>query len=64
MKLGKKMTARSDDNYRIMAQLAVTHISADPPNNPHNWSVDNIATHRDKLELLGLKLEMCAKALP
>ena len=58
------MAARSDDDYRIMTQLGVTHISAAPPNNPHNWSVDNIATHRDKLELLGLKLEMCAKALP
>ena len=43
------MTARSDDDYRIMAQLGVTYISADPQNNPHNWSVDNIATHRDKL---------------
>ena len=64
MKLGTQMTARSDDDYRIMAQLGVTHISADPPNNSHNWSVDNIPTHRDKLELLGLKLEMCAKALP
>ena len=34
MKLGTQMTARSDDDYRIMAQLGVTHISADPPNNP------------------------------
>ena len=64
MKLGTQMTARSDDDYRIMAQLGVTHISADPPNNPHNLSVDNIATHRDKLEPTCLKLEMCAKALP
>lgn len=64
MKLGTQMSTRSDDDYRIMAQFGVTYISADPPNNPHNWSVDNIATHRDKLELLGLKLELCAKALP
>ena len=58
MKLGTQMTARSDDDYWIMAQLGVTHISAYPPGNPHNWGVDNIATHRDKLERLGLKLEM------
>ena len=64
MKLGTQMTARSDDDYRIMAQLGVTHISADPPNNSHNWGVENIATHRDKLDLFGLNLEMCAKALP
>ena len=49
MKLGTQMTARSNDDYRIMAQLGVTHISADPPDNPHNWGVDNIAKHRDKL---------------
>jgi hypothetical protein len=28
MKLGTQMTARSDDDYRIMSQLGVTHISA------------------------------------
>jgi len=58
MKMGTQMTARCDDDYRIMAQLGVTHVSADPPGNPHNWGVDDVAAHRDKLERLGLKLEM------
>lgn len=58
MKLGTQMRARNDDDYRIMAQLGVTHVCADPPGNPHDWTVDGIAAQRDRLDRLGLVLEM------
>ena len=58
MKIGTQMIARCDDDYRVMAQLGVTHVCADPPGNPHHWTVDSIAAHRDKLDNLGLILEM------
>ena len=58
MKLGTQVAARDDDDYRIMAQLGVTHINADPPGNPHDWSIDDLARHRDHLAALGLVLDM------
>ena len=58
MLLGTQIAARDDDDYRMMAQLGVTHVCADPPGNPHGWSVDDLARHRDKLADIGLTLEM------
>lgn len=58
MKLGTQVPARNDDDYRVMAQLGVRHVSADPLGSPHDWTVDDIARHRDKLAGFGLSLEM------
>jgi mannonate dehydratase len=58
MLLGTQIAARDDDDYRMMAQLGVTHVCADPPGNPHGWSIDDLARHRDKLADIGLTLEM------
>ncbi len=58
MKLGTQFRARDDDDYRVMAQLGVTHICADPPGNPHDWSVEDLARHRDHLAGFGLSLDM------
>src|SRR4051794_3971002 len=35
MYLGTQNDARDDDDYRVMAQLGVRHVCADPPGNPH-----------------------------
>ncbi len=58
MKLGTQFPARDDDDYRVMAQLGVTHVNADPPGNPHDWSLDELSRFRDKLAGLGLVLDM------
>ena len=58
MKLGTQFPARNDDDFRVMAQLGVTHVNADPPGNPHDWSLDDLARFRDKLAGLGLVLDM------
>jgi mannonate dehydratase len=58
MLLGTQIAARDDDDDRMMAQLGVTHVCAHPPGNPHGWSFDDLARHRDKPADIGLTLEM------
>ncbi|MXU65164.1 mannonate dehydratase [Oceanomicrobium pacificus] len=58
MRLGTQIPARNDDDFRIMAQLGVTHVNSDPPGNPHDWTLDDLKRHRDKLDGFGLVLDM------
>lgn len=58
MYLGTQMPARSDDDYRVMAQLGVLHVCADPAGNPHDWTLDVLNRHRDHVESFGLTLDM------
>jgi mannonate dehydratase len=58
MKLGTQFPPRDDDDLRIMAQCGVTHVSLDPPGSGHDWSVDDIARHRDRLAEFDLTLDM------
>ena len=58
MHLGTQVSARDDDDYRIWAQLGVTHVCADPPGNPHHWSIEVLQRHRAHVESFGLSLDM------
>lgn len=58
MLLGTQLRARDDDDYRVWAQLGVTHICADPPGNPHLWSLDDLLRLRDHVARFGLALDM------
>lgn len=58
MRLGTQFPARDDDDYRVMAQLGVTHVCADPPGSPHHWTLDTLERHRDRLARFGLTLDM------
>lgn len=58
MHLGTQVAARDDDDYRMWAQLGVTHVCADPPGNPHGWSLDDLQRHRDHVQRFGLQLDM------
>jgi mannonate dehydratase len=58
MKLGTQMRARDDDDFRVMAQLGVTHVCADPAGNPHDWTLDDLKRHRDHVASFGLELDM------
>ena len=64
MQLGTQFPARDDDDYRVMAQFGVTHVSADPAGNPHDWTADILARHREKIEGFGLTLAMVQLPLP
>jgi mannonate dehydratase len=58
MYLGTQNGVRDDDDYRVMAQLGVRHLNDNPPGNPHDWSLDVLLRHREKLEGFGLVLDM------
>lgn len=58
MHLGTQIRPRDDADYRVWAQLGVTHVCVDPPGNPHHWSLDDLRRHRDHVESFGLSLDM------
>ncbi len=58
MHLGTQNRVTTDDEYRRFAQLGISHVCADPEGNPHDWTLDTLKRHRDRLEGLGLTLDM------
>lgn len=58
MLLGTQLRARDDDDYRVWAQLGVTHICADPPGNPLHWTLEDLVRLRDHVARFGLSLDM------
>jgi mannonate dehydratase len=58
MYLGTQIKPRDDDDYRVWAQLGVTHVCVDPPGNPHEWSLDELQRQREYVEKFGLTLDM------
>ncbi|UWU23702.1 mannonate dehydratase (plasmid) [Rhizobium sp. CB3060] len=58
MYVGTQFQARDDDDYRVMAQLGVRHVNADPDGNPHDWTLDILKALRDRIESFGLILDM------
>jgi mannonate dehydratase len=56
--LGTQQRARDDSDYKVWAQLGIRHVCADPPGNPHHWSLDDLLRHREKVESFGLTLDM------
>jgi len=56
--LGTQFRARDDDDYRVFAQLGVRHVCADPPGSAHEWTLEVLEKHRDKLAGFGLSLDM------
>ena len=58
MFVGTQIDARDDMDYRMWAQLGVTHLCCDPPGNPHDWTLDTLQRHRDHVSSFGLSLDM------
>ena len=58
MFVGTQNRAVTDDEYRHFAQLGVTHVCADPEGNPHDWTLDTLKRHHERLDGLGLILDM------
>ena len=58
MYLGTQNRVVTDDEYRQFAQLGVKHVNADPEGNPHSWTLDDLKRHRERMERLGLVLDM------
>jgi mannonate dehydratase len=58
MYIGTQIKPRDDQDYRMWAQLGVTHVCVDPPGNPHEWSLDDLVRTREHVERFGLTLDM------
>jgi mannonate dehydratase len=58
MYVGTQNAVRTDEEYRQFVQLGVRHINADPEGNPHDWTLDDLVAHRERMERCGLILEM------
>ena len=57
MYLGTQNVVR-DEEFQVLAQLGVRHVSADPAGNPHSWTLDILERHRERVESFGLTLDM------
>ena len=58
MYIGTQIKPRDDDDYRVWAQLGVTHVCVDPPGNPHDWTLEDLIRTREHVESFGLTLDM------
>jgi mannonate dehydratase len=58
MYIGTQIRPRDDDDYRVWAQLGVTHVCVDPPGNPHEWTLEDLVWTRQHVESFGLTLDM------
>ena len=58
MYVGTQIRPRDDQDYRMWAQLGVTHVCVDPPGNPHDWRLDDLLRVREHVERFGLTLDM------
>ena len=58
MYLGTQLPARHDDDYRVMKQLGVDHVSANPAGFWRSWDREALERFREKIEGFGLILDM------
>ena len=58
MYIGTQNRVRTDAEFRRFAQLGITRVCADPEGNPHDWTLDTLERHRDRLAGCGVTLEM------
>jgi mannonate dehydratase len=58
MYIGTQIPARHDDDYRVMKQLGVNNVSANPDGFWREWDRETLEQFREKVEGFGLTLDM------
>ena len=58
MHVGTQVGARDDTDFEVWTQLGLKNVCADPPANPHDWTLQYLKDHREKVESFGLSLDM------
>ncbi len=58
MYVGTQVAARNDADFEQWAQLGVVNICSDPPGNPHDWTLEDLKRHREKVNSYGIELDM------
>ncbi|MCO6179502.1 mannonate dehydratase [Ciceribacter sp. RN22] len=58
MYVGTQLPARHDDDYRVMKQLGVNNVSANPDGSWRDWDRPTLERFREKIDGFGLTLDM------
>jgi len=58
MYVGTQFKPRSDDDYRVFAQLGVEHICGNPPGPAGDWTAAHLARYKEHVASFGLTLDM------
>ena len=58
MYVGTQLQARTDDDYRVFAQLGVDHICGYPPGDPSTWTAEVLTKYREYVESFGLTVDV------
>jgi len=58
MYVGTQVAARNDADFEQWSQLGVMNVCSDPPGNPHDWTIDDLKQHREKVNSYGIELDM------
>ena len=58
MYIGTQVGARGDSDLEQWAQLGVVNVCSDPRGNPHEWVLDDLKNHVEKLAGYGITLDM------
>ncbi|MGA0275687.1 MAG: mannonate dehydratase [Dehalococcoidia bacterium] len=58
MYVGTQVAARNDADFEQWAQLGVVNVCSDPPGNPHDWTKQTLADHKEKVNSYGIELDM------
>jgi len=61
--LGTQFPVRNDDDYRVLSQLGVNHISGNPEEPHEQWTMASLSAYREKVKSFGLALDMIALPL-
>ncbi|MCH8870568.1 MAG: mannonate dehydratase, partial [Chloroflexi bacterium] len=57
MYVGTQLQARTDDDYRVFAQLGLEHICGYPPGAAGKWDAVLLKNYREHVESFGLMLD-------
>ena len=49
MHVGTQVGARDDTDFEVWTQLGLKNVCADPPANPHDWTLQYLKDHREKV---------------
>lgn len=58
MHVGTQVAARDDSDLEVWAQLGVTHVCSNPHGNPHDWTLEALLRHKEKVESYGITHDM------
>ena len=58
MYLGTQIRPKSDDDYRVLAQLGVKHICGYPSEPASEWTVASLSRYKEKVESFGLTIDV------